>query len=117
MPKESPVRILRLRRIDKDIFEAIRVGKKRIETRAATKRYQKIQQGNRLEFRCGRLKFQRRVIRVRIFKSIPALLRVYPIHSINPFVQTSTELRKLYYTFSGYREKIKKVGLVAFELE
>lgn len=107
---------LRFREVNRDIFDAIRSGRKTIETRAATVRYQKIKKGDRVILVCGKDLFEKKVIDVAIFKSIDALLKKYKVRQINPNVKTEEDLRELYYSFPGYREKIKKHGLVAIEL-
>lgn len=107
---------LRFREVNRDIFDAIRSGRKRIETRAATVRYQKIKKGDRVILVCGKDLFEKHVEDVQIFKSIDSLLKKYKVWEINPNVKTEEELRKLYYSFPGYREKIQKHGLIAIEL-
>ncbi len=107
---------LRFREVNRDIFEAIRGGRKTVETRAATVRYQKIKKGDRVILVCGKDIFEKRVVDVQIFKSIDALLKKYKVKQINPDIETEEELRKMFYSFPGYREKIKKHGLIAFEI-
>jgi ASC-1-like (ASCH) protein len=108
---------LRFRRINKDIFDAIRSGKKKVETRAATVKYRDIQTGDKLAFVCGKERFEKTIKRATIFKTIPAMLRVYRVPDIAPNLSTVKELRDLYYGFPGYREKIKEYGLIALELK
>ncbi len=107
---------LRFREVNRDIFEAIRRGQKTIETRAATVRYQKIKRGDRVILVCGKDLFEKQVADVQIFKSIDALLKKYKVWQINSSIKTEEELKKLYYSFPGYKEKIQKYGLVAIEL-
>lgn len=107
---------LRFRETDRDIFEAIRSGKKKVETRAAGEKYRKIKKGDTLMMVCGRDKFEKQVKNVKIFKTIAALLKKYKPDQINPAVKTEKELREMYYGFPNYREKIKKCGLTAMEL-
>jgi|SRR3989338_4368051 len=107
---------LRFRQVNRNIFDAIRDGKKKVETRAHTARYQHSKRGDTLVFVCGRERFKRRVKRALRFKSINAMLRVYKAHNINPFVSSKKELEKIYGSFPGYKEKIKKFGLIAMEL-
>lgn len=108
--------ILRFRQINKDIFEAIKSGRKKIETRAGSPRYFNIKAGGRLVFVCGKDKFQKKIKKVRKFKSVKALHKVYKPQDINPKTKTIAESEKMYYSFLGYREKIKKYGLIALEL-
>lgn len=108
---------LRFRAINRDTFQAIRDGRKKVETRAATVRYRDIKAGDAVTFVCGKEKFERRVKRATTFKTITAMLRTYNVSDISPNYSTAKELRAKYNTFHGYREKIKKFGLIALELE
>lgn len=109
--------VLRFRAVDRNIFNAIRNGKKKIETRAATPRYRNIKVGDVLVFRCGKTHFRKTALRVNVYKTIESLARKYKPKEINPAVSTIEELRKTYFSFSGYREKIKKYGLIAVRLK
>jgi ASC-1-like (ASCH) protein len=109
--------ILRFREENRDIFQAIKKGKKRVETRAATIRYHKIMEGDEVTLLCGKDKFNKMVKRAYVFKTIMALLKKYTPTEIHPHMKTHTELTKLYYSFPGYKEKIRKNGLIALELE
>ncbi|HZZ99766.1 MAG TPA: hypothetical protein VFK07_03615 [Candidatus Paceibacterota bacterium] len=109
--------VLRMRAENKDIFDAIRAGKKKVETRAATDKYRKIQEGDKLKFVCGGDSFQRNVVSVQRFKNIKTILKKYKPQEINPKNKTEKEVTETYYSFPEYREKIKKFGLIAFELK
>ena len=67
--------ILRFRAINKDIFKAIRNGKKKVETRAATERYRNIKIGDTIKLICGKYSFEMKVKKVKIYKTITALNR------------------------------------------
>ena len=108
---------LRFRTVNSDIFEAIKKGKKRVETRAATTKYRNIKEGDTLKFVCGNKKYEKQVVEVKIFRTITAMLRKYKAKKINPNAGSDKELRELYYSFSGYREKINKYGLIVLELK
>lgn len=105
-----------MRAVDRDIFEAICDGKKKVETRAATVRYRDIKAGDILRFVCGKDSFEKKAQKVQIFKNIVTLLKKYRAKDINPFVKSAAELRKMYYSFSGYRDKIKQYGIIAIKL-
>lgn len=113
---ENKTYILRFRAVNRDIFEAIRSGKKKIETRAGSPKYSDIQAGNILVFVCGKNRFEKKIKNVRKFKSVKALHKVYKPQEINPKTKTIEESEKVYYSFPGYKEKIKKYGLIALEL-
>ncbi len=102
---------------NRDIFEAMRDGRKKVETRAATKKFKDIKAGDTLVCVCGRQKFQKQVKRAKIFKTIQSLTRAYKPREINPNIRTAKELSAMYASFPGYEEKIKKFGLIALELK
>lgn len=112
----SKIHTLRFRAVDRGIFDAIKNGVKRVETRAATEKYQAICAGDTLRFVCGDSEFTKRIVAVKQFNSTRELLEEYKPEDINPSTKTAEELEKMYYGFSGYREKIEKYGLFAWEL-
>ncbi|KKW28969.1 MAG: hypothetical protein UY71_C0006G0004 [Parcubacteria group bacterium GW2011_GWB1_52_7] len=109
--------ILRFRRANLDTFLAIRDREKKIETRAATKKYRKIKAGDKLVFVCGRDRFKRVVRNVNIFRSVGALLRRYKPSDIDPEVKSEKELRARYNSYPKYREKLRRFGVAAFLLQ
>ncbi len=108
---------LKFNQENRDIFESIRLGSKKVETRAATVKYKDIQKGDELVFVCGKEKFSKHVKKVAVFKSISAILKKYKPSQINPSLKTVKETEELYHSFPGYKEKIKTYGLIAFELD
>lgn len=108
---------LRVKAIDRNIFEAIKSGKKKIETRAATSKYAGIKAGDGIVFVCGKNKFEKTVKKAELFKTIRALVKKYKPTQVNPYCKTESELRDMWYSFPDYQEKIKKHGLIAFEIE
>lgn len=108
---------LRFRVVDKDIFDAIRSGKKKVETRAATEKYRSIKAGDTLVLVCGKEKFEKRVKSAKIYKSITVLVKKYKPNELIPGLKTREELEAAYYNFPSYKEKIARVGLTALELE
>lgn len=109
-------RILRFVQTNRHIFNAIKDRKKTIETRAATVKYKNLKKGDVLELVCGSERFSRKIKRVRHFKTIVAMLKICSIQKINPFIVTKKELEERYRSFPGYAEKIKKFGLMTFEI-
>ena len=108
---------LKFRAVNRDTFEAIRAGKKKIETRAFTIKYKDIKAGDELIFSCGKDKFSKKVKKTAVFKSIADLLKKYKPSQINPKYKTADELIAMYHSFPGYKEKIKKSGLLSMELK
>ena len=109
-------RLIRFRAIDRHIFEDIKKRKKTVETRAASERYQKIKVGDVLIFRCGSDSFEKKVRKVTHFKSAEALFKKHSFKDVRPDLTTKAEAIKAYGSFPGYIEKIRKFGIVAFEL-
>ncbi len=103
--------------MDRGIFEDIRSGRKIVETRAATTRFQNIKPGDTAVFVCDQDRFEKGIKRVQIFRNIAGLLNQYKIKDIMPEAADESELMKVYYSFPGYREKIEKFGLVALEFD
>ena len=108
---------LRFREAHRDIFEAIRKGKKKVETRAATSRYFDIKAGDGIKLICGKDHLTKRIKKVEIFKTILEMLKKYKVKEINPSVKSAKELEKMYHSFPSYKEKIKKYGLIILLLE
>ncbi len=107
--------LLVFNKINKDIFEMLRDGRKRIETRAATSKYKKIQAGDIMEFSCGHERFSRTVAKAMHFDSIESLLKKYKPEDINPILRTKEQITEMYYSFPGYKDKIEKEGIIAIE--
>jgi ASC-1-like (ASCH) protein len=108
---------LRFRTVNSDIYEAIIDGTKKVETRAATSKYRAIAPGDTVTLVCGSRRSKKTVAKVSLFDSVEALVKQYDPEEINPSISTFEELAAMYESFPGYREKIKKCGLVAFEFE
>jgi ASC-1-like (ASCH) protein len=108
--------VLRFRVKDRKNFLEIKNGLKVVETRAATERYRPIQKGDVLVFVCGKEKNQKMVKRVRIFKTIGAMIKTINFKKIMPSVSSTEELRDAYYSYPGYKEKISKFGIIALDI-
>lgn len=108
---------LKFRAVNKDIFEAISDGSKKIETRAATTKFKNLKSGDIVLLVCGKNKAEKKIKNVQTFKTIGKLVDVYKVSDINPGLKTQEQLTKMYYSFSNYKEKIDKYGLIAMEFE
>ena len=108
---------LKFRTINHNIFEAIKKGEKKIETRAATEKYWSLKKGDRVVLICGRQKIMKKVSKVEVFKTISAILKKYSPQEINPYTKTTKEARAMWHSFPGYKEKIKKNGLLVMHLK
>lgn len=109
--------VFRFRAVNKKIFLDIKSGKKTVETRAATEKYRNIKIGDMVILICGKERFEKKVKKAKIFKTIKSLIKAYPIKKIMPNLTTEKELEKAYYSYPDYKEKIKKFGLIALELK
>jgi len=108
---------LQFQQVDKDNFEEVRSGVKEVETRAATVRYEPVQEGDSIRFVCGQESFTKHVTKKHHFKSIDAMIKKIPFKRIMPDVNSIVEMKKRYASYPGYEGKIKKHGLFAFELK
>ena len=103
--------------VNRDIFDAIRDGKKKVETRAASVKHLGIKAGDSLKMVCGDDFFVKKALKVQLFKTIDDMLKRYEVRQINPNMGTRGELEELYFSFPGYKVKIASMGLIAIELE
>lgn len=108
--------VLKIRKSDSLFFDLIKSGRKTVETRAGTDQYKKIKVGDVLVFICGKRKIEKKVIEVDIFATIDDLLLKFDLKKIMPHVFSVKEAKEVWFSFPDYKEKIKKHGLVAFEL-
>lgn len=114
---ENKIYKLKIRAVDKGIFDAIKSGQKKIETRAAVENYRKIGKGDTIVFVCGKKTLKKKVATAKLYKSIGAVFKDYKIKDIFPLLSIISEARKVYFSFPGYRDKIKKYGLIAWQLK
>lgn len=98
-------------------WKLIKSGKKPIETRAGGPKYIGIKAGDTLVFSCVGKKFSKKVTKVTHFKTVSAMLKKYKPNDINLTVTTAKELQAMYDSFSGYKDRLKEFGILAFELE
>ena len=112
---ESKKYTLSCRQIDRNIYDFIENGQKKVETRVAGPKYKNIKDGDIIIFKCGQDSFEQIVKNVRKFKSVDKMLEVYKSKDINPSINTIEELKAMYDSFPGYKEKIKKYGIIAFK--
>ncbi|HEX8591466.1 MAG TPA: hypothetical protein VF696_01815 [Candidatus Paceibacterota bacterium] len=108
--------LLRIRQADRDIYDDICSGKKVIETRAATSRYGAIALGDTVTFSCGKDRHTKTVGKVYHWPSIEAMAEEVTFEKVMPRCSSLDEVLKVYGSYPGYAEKIRKCGLVGFEL-
>ena len=105
---------LKIRQIDKIVFDAIKNGQKVIETRAATDKYREVKSGDILVFLCGDEKLEKQIKKVDIYESIDEMVKVIDFKDVMPFVDSVDAMKKVYFSFPKYKEKIEKFGLIVF---
>jgi len=108
--------VLKIRKADGEFLDLIRSGRKTIETRAATKKYQKIKVGDLLRFVCGKKIVEKKVSEIQHFKTIDILLKRLDLGKIMPHVSSLEQAKQIWFSFPNYKEKIQKYGLLAFKL-
>ncbi len=108
---------LRFKQTDSADFERLRSGVKSVETRAASVKYQSVEEGDTLVFVCGKDKFSKIIKKKYHFKSISAMFKKIPFKKIWPEAKSAKEPEKIYYSYPNYEQKIKKLGIFAFELK
>ena len=110
------IRHFPIREADRKVFEALRDGTKKVETRAAGMRYRGVQVGDEAIFDCGHKRLTKTIVAVHLFPDVSSLLKKYRVQEIVPWLTTAEELTELYYSFPEYRERIAKHGIIAMEL-
>lgn len=108
---------LKFRAINRDIFEAIVSGKKKVETRAGTDKYRSLVKGDVITLSCGSKKIKKIIGKVEHFASIPLLVKKHRPKNINPMCTSEEELTRMYYSFPRYEEKIREHGILAITLK
>lgn len=101
---------------DEDLFVQAKNCLRKIEVRAATYKYKGIKSGDIIVFKCQGKYFVKKVKKAGKFKSLAALLKKYDIEDIMPDAKSLKDVEKRFHSFPGYRERIKKYGLIAIEL-
>ncbi|SRR6266550_2693160 len=107
---------LRFREVDRDKFDDVKNGLKTVETRAATSRYKDIQAGDLLIVVCGKDRIEKTVVASKHFDSVEAMLKECNLKQILPSANSVEDAYKMYYSFPGYKEKLDRYGVMAFEL-
>lgn len=107
---------MRFRKTDRNDFLDIKRGLKEIETRAATEKYRKIKAGDKLVIVCGRMRLVKEVRKARRFRTLTAMLKAVNYGKIMPSAKSGREAREIFLSYTGYGEKLKKFGIMAFYL-
>lgn len=102
---------------NKDIFNSIKDGKKKIETRAGKSEYSKIKSGDVIELSCGEENFLKTVGKAFQLKSLESLFEKYKPEEIIPGIFSYEKIKEIYLSFPNYEKRIKENGIFVFELE
>ena len=113
----TKIHTLLIREVDRKVFEGVKDGTKSIETRAATDKYRAVQEGDILNFVCGNDSLQKSVTNVNLFGTIEELTGKFDFKKIVPFASSAEEVKEIIFGFPGNEEKVKKFGIIAFELK
>lgn len=106
--------ILKFRASDKAEFETIIDGRKTVETRAATPRYQKVEAGDTLVIKCGDETVEKKVKKIEHFGSIDELIKSVGLENVMPLAPNIDQAKSVWRSFPGYDQKIKQYGLIAW---
>jgi ASC-1-like (ASCH) protein len=87
--------ILPIESKDRPIFELLKSGQKKIETRAGGPKYDMIVEGDILIFECKGESFERIATKVQKFKDVDEMLGIYSVEEINPLLKTPEELKEI----------------------
>ena len=108
--------LLLFREVDRERFEEVKSGLKTIETRAGTKKYQHLNAGDELTFKCGKDVFTKKVIKKYHWPTIDAMFSEIPLKKVMPDLDTVEQAKARYESYPNYVEKIGKDGILGFEL-
>jgi|SRR3989338_7118140 len=113
--------VLRIRTRNRIKFNAIKSGRKIIETRAlgktsSGKNFGKVAKFDWVIFICGKNKLKREVKKVQKFRSLEEMFNKLDMEEVIPYARNKSlrVVRARYFTFLGYKERIQKHGLIAF---
>lgn len=107
---------LPFRSADRPLFESLLDGRKKVETRAGSPAYLKIEPGDYLVFTSGQDRVEKKVLTVRHYPSVGQLLTEITWSEIMPLAKSPQEVEAIYNSFPGYKGRLQKFGILAFEL-
>lgn len=109
-------RTLRIRTADRQVFDDLQSGRKTIETRAATPKYQKLVAGDTLTFVCREERLVMTVKETLHWKSVESMARAIGWQKVMPHASSLKEVKETYASYPGYTEKIREHGIAGFRL-
>ena len=96
---------------DKDIFDMIRDGRKKVETRAGGPKYQNVAVVDAFIFSCAGRTCKKTVSKVKHFKTMQAVFKTYRPEQIAPSTTNRKDLIDMWNRFPNYTEKIAESGV------
>ena len=107
--------IIKFRATDKAEFQTIIDGRKTVETRANTVKYQNYEVGDILVIKCGSESVEKTINKIEHYVSVEALIKSIGLKNVMPLFEGNTkDAEAIWNSFPGYKAKIAKYGLVAF---
>lgn len=97
-------------------FDEVKIGTKSIETRAGAPKYQGVVVGDTLTFICGEDKLTKTVTKVFRWKDVDEMVKEIPFKKVMPSIGSIEDMKRVYSSYPNYDEKIKKFGIIGFEL-
>ena len=104
------------REVDRDKYQMLVDGRKTVETRAATVKYRGLEAGDEIIAKCGPDKHVSTIVKSRHFTTVDELFKAYDYRQILPSAKNLQEAKDMYSAFPGYKVKIAKFGIMAFEI-
>lgn len=111
---ESPM--FEFREIDRDRFEEVRSGIKKVETRAGKEKYLSVAVGDVVTFTCGADSFTKKVTKRYHWAGIEEMLAEIPLKDIMPDLDTLEQVKARYASYPDYVDHIPKFGILGFML-
>lgn len=108
--------VFRFRKDSRNVFEAVKSGKKAVETRAATRKFKDLKAGDIAVLVRGKEKLEKTIKSSRHFPGLESLFANIEYKKISPFANSVDEAREMYNHFPDYSRKIAKYGIIALEL-
>jgi len=97
-------------------FSLLESGKKCVEGRRNSANYQKIKQGDQIEFYCKNDFFKAQVIEVKKYKTLDEYLIAETVPLALPGIKTMDEARRIYLQWNSERE-INKDGFLGIHIK
>ena len=105
-----------IREQDRNVFDDIVQGRKIIETRAATPKYQSVRVGDWFTFVCGPDSVSKSIAGIAWYENIDDLYEHVSVEKVLPSAGSIEAAKRIHLGFPGYQDKLATYGVMAFEL-